>query len=426
MFIRILKNFVLLFTVFMFIYGPVILSISNFFDISFFVSIGLIIYSLIKRRTIFPYYVSYFMPLIVLFLYCMFLVSFTDEYTLSIIFRLFLKPFRIIIVIMGGVALAKIFVDRGVKTFSVDSLYYIFISITLNGIIMILQFIYPEFKDWIYSFTISKEFRSTFDYNFRMGGLTRSSGGAVLSVVQSLGVLIAPFIWGKINNYRKIILICGSLLICSSVLICGRSGLWVIVLGFPISISLANELANFTNIIKKYVTISLFFTLFIFMLNYYTSMNSDSSIYLSLGRTLDYFVDSNQDGSFANSTIETLKNHILFPADIKTFLMGDGEHLLGKQFDRILPSDIGYVRNLWSFGIFGLFIYIFPLLTLIRFILKNNFAISISKSIILFIIIMFLFHSKELFLYVRMYFSIISLMVGVAYMEKQFFNRHNN
>ena len=408
----------------MFIYGPVILSISIVFDNSFFVSVGLIIYSLIKRRIIFPYYVRYFIPLIVLFLYSMYLVALTDGFTLSIILRLFIKPFRIIFVIMGGVALAKIFVARNQKTFNLDSLYYIIISIMLHAFIMILQFYFPDFKDWIYSFTTTGVFRSTFDYNFRMGGLTRSSGGAVLSVVQSLGVLIIPFIWGKISNCRKTTLIIGSLLIISSVLICGRSGLWVIVLGCPISILLANELASFTINIKKLVNISLFFMLFIYMLNYYTSVNSDSNIYLSLSRTLDYFVANNQDGSFVNPTVELLRTHILFPTDIKTLIFGDGEHLLGKQFDRELNSDIGYIRNLWSFGILGFSIYIFPLLTLLSFVLKNKFAITMSKLIILIISIMFLFHSKELFLYVRMYLSIIAIMVGIAYMEKQIFIRH--
>ena len=106
--------------------------------------------------------------------------------------------------------------------------------------------------------------------------------------------------------------------------------------------------------------------------------------------------------------------------------MGDGEHLLGKQFDRVLDSDIGYIRNLWSFGFIGLIIYIIPLVAIYRFVLKHISTISISKILLFFIIIMFVFHTKESFLYVRMYLSIISLLLGAFYIEKmRIVQKHN-
>ena len=86
---------------------------------------------------------------------------------------------------------------------------------------------------------------------------------------------------------------------------------------------------------------------------YYDTLNDDSNIYLSIGRTLDTFILYTQGEKFSVSTYETLKSHLILPTKIKIFLFGEGEHLLGKQFDRILHSDIGYIRTLWSFGLVG-------------------------------------------------------------------------
>jgi len=337
--------------------------------------------------------------------------------------RLLLKPYRVIVIIMGGGALAKIFYYRSIKTFNHDILYYIFISITIHGIIMVFQILNPDFKDWVYGFTTSGQFRSKFDYNFRMGGLTQSSGGAVLSVVQSLGVLLTPFIWKDAKIIKKFVLIVGCIIIVSSVLICGRSGFWAIIIGLPTILLWQSGISFYKTIIKYPLFVSLFGGTFYLILFYYGALHEESKFYHSFGRTLDVFLEYFQGGKFSNPTVNELKSHIIFPTDIKTIMMGDGEHLLGKQFDRVLNSDIGYIKNIWAFGIIGSIIFWLPLLLLATSILRNQYSIPISKPLLMFIILMFVFHLKENFLYVRMFFSMISLMAGVYYID--FTNRIN-
>jgi hypothetical protein len=82
-----------------------------------------------------------------------------------------------------------------------------------------------------------------------MGGLSGGSGGAILSVVQSLGVLIIPFLWKYSKNIFKIVLVIGGIIIFASVLVCGRSGLWAIVLGLPVSLLWLNGLFNYQTLI---------------------------------------------------------------------------------------------------------------------------------------------------------------------------------
>ena len=408
---------IIIIAVFLYIYGPVILSINRFFDISFFTSIGFIIYSLINKRTIFPLYIIIFIPILILFIYSGLLVTLTDEYTLSILLRLILKPFRIIIVIMGGVALAYIIYYRNIFTYSNDTLYYIFISIALHGAIMIIQLINPEFKDWIYGFTTTGQFRSTFDYNFRMGGLTQSSGGAILSVVQSVGVLLTPYIWKIANKKNKIQLLLGNVIIISSVLICGRSGLWAIIIGIPLILIWQNEFSFYKTIVKIPLLISIFGGILYFILFFYSGIQEESNIYYSLGRTLDEFIEYKEGGDFTSPTVNELKTHIIFPTDFKTFIMGDGEHLLGKSFDRELQSDIGFIKNIWGFGIIGSIIYWLPLLIFAISITNNKIIVPIYAPLIMAIILMYVFHFKENLLYVRMFISIIALMAGIYYID---------
>jgi hypothetical protein len=412
--------------VFLYIFGPVFRPLGNYVDLIFFTSFGLIIYSRFKGMRIVPKYLMYFTPLFVLFFYGAFLVSFKIDSNIGIIMSLLLKPLRIIITIMGGFSLAFIMLKWNSKRFNQDALRYVFIAILIHAIIMLIQFNNPVFKDWIYSFTFRGEFRSSFDYNFRMGGLSGGSGGAVLSVVQSLGVLIIPFLWKHCKGSFKIILVIAGIMIFASVLVCGRSGLWAIIFGLPLSFLWLNGFSYSKTLIKIPFLIILFSGLYFLLLSYYGTIDKDTNIYLSLGRTLDIFINYFKGGDFHSPTVTVLKSHILFPTDIKNFLMGDGEHLLGKQFDMELTSDIGYVKNLWSFGFFGLMIYVIPLVALYRFVLKYISTISISKPLLFFIFIMFVFHAKESFLYVRMYLSIISLLLGVFYIEKvKIVQKHN-
>lgn len=370
-----------------------------------------------KKRNLVPKYLIYFSPLFFLFIYGAFLVTLNIDTNLGAVMRLLLKPIRIIITIMGGFSLAFIISKSNCNRIYQDALTYVFLAILIHAIIMLVQFNNPVFKDWIYRYTFTGEFRSSFDYNFRMGGLSGGSGGAVLSVVQGLGILFIPFLWKDTKVALKLLLVIGGVTIFASVLVCGRSGLWAVIIGLPTILLWQSGFTFYKTIIKFPLFIGLIGVAFYLLLIYYGALNEDSKIFYSLGRTLDVFIGYLRGGEFSNPTVNVLKSHIIFPTDIKTILIGDGEHLLGKQFDRVLHSDIGYIKNIWAFGIIGSIIYWLPLLLLAASILRNQYSILITKPLLMIIILMFVFHLKENFLYVRMFFSMISLMAGVYYIE---------
>jgi hypothetical protein len=143
-----------------------------------------------------------------------------------------------------------------------------------------------------------------------------------------------------------------------------------------------------------------------------------TEFYNSFYRTFDSFISLTETGKYENETVSILKDYILFP-DLQTFLFGSNDALLNYDVDRNLDSDIGYVRNIFSFGIFGFILYILPFILLLIYSIKKIKLSMPHKLLFILLLIMAFFHSKESFLYVRMFWSIISLILGYILVDNK-------
>ncbi len=144
---------------------------------------------------------------------------------------------------------------------------------------------------------------------------------------------------------------------------------------------------------------------------------SFTDFYNSFYRTFDSFISLTETGKYESETLLELKSYILFP-DLETFLFGSNDALLNYDIARNLDSDLGYVRNIFSFGFFGFLLYLFPFLMLILFALKKSKQYLEYKFLLILLIIMLIFHAKESYLYVRMFWSIICLVLGFILNEE--------
>ncbi len=325
----------------------------------------------------------------------------------------FIKPFRVIFTLLAGFILASWLHKSNYSFF--DLIKVIYFLITFHGLIIIVQFFNIEFRDFIYSYTTTGEFRSTFEYDFRMGGLTGGSGGAVLSTVQSLGIILIPFLLKFSSKlFFRFIVFIASVLIVVSIVLTGRSGIYNIIIFLPLSIYFVNGSAKTFKYSFYIFTLSIISFLF---LNQLLLSLELVEFYNSFYRTFDSFISLTETGNYENETILILKDYILFP-DLQTLFFGSSDALLNFDVDRNLDSDIGYVRNIFSFGLFGFFIYIFPFVHLLLFALKKIKSSLPHKLLFILLIIMAFFHSKESFLYVRMFWSIICLVIGFILVEK--------
>jgi len=408
----ILKSNLITLTIFLFVFGPVLNKFGNWFDFVFIISIMIFFLNLrnLRKINIPPYEYFY----ILLFFYTLLSIKIIFYFNINILnWSLnFLKPIRIIFTLYSGYFLANYLYNKKYNFY--DILKIVFIAIILHSFIIIAQFFNIDFRDLTYAYTTSGEFRSTFEYEFRMGGLSGGSGGAVLSTVQSLGIIILPFLLNYNSKiFTKVFFVLCSFVILLSIILTGRSGIYCILLFLPISLYL--NYGVYKTI--KYNFFILSISIFAFLLiNQLLQSLGFTEFYNSFYRTFDSFISLTETGKYENETVLILKDYILFP-DLETFLFGSNDALLNYDVDRNLDSDIGYVRNIFSFGIFGFILYIMPFILLMIYSLKKmKFSIP-HKLLFLLLLIMAFFHSKESFLYVRMFWSIISLILGFILVE---------
>ncbi len=403
---------------FLFIFGPVFNTIGSWADIVFFISSILAFVHIVLNEKFIPKYVTIFSILVPLSLFTFLTALFYPKITLSDLVQIVLKPIRILTTMLGGFCLIYTLYHKYPKKYLSLILKLIYFSIVLNGWIMICQFHYPEFKEFIYNYTVAGEFRSTFDYDFRMGGLSGSSGGAVLSVVQSVGIVMLPFLLKYITNkYIKYLYILFAFSIFYSILICGRSGIWSTLIFTLVSNLFIDASSFFTKAIKFSIMMLVLMSLILALVIFIEKMEDNNPIFFALNRSLDTFLNFKESGNFEDNTINALEEHILLPTDLKTLFLGDTEVIVNTQFERNLNSDIGYIRNIWGFGIFGAIIYVLPMLVFIRLSYKYFSYYISSKLLLLLSIVICAFHAKEVFIYTRMLLSIYSLILALFYFE---------
>lgn len=406
------KNISKLFVLFLFIFGPVLNKVGSWLDLIFIFSIIITIVNIKKIKHLNQKPFNYFSILFLFYIIISIKIIFYPYITILNWSLNFLKPIRIVFTLYSGYFLANYLFNEKYNLY--DILKFIYISIILHSFIIIAQFFNIDFRDLTYAYTTSGEFRSTFEYEFRMGGLSGGSGGAVLSTVQSLGIIILPFLLNYNSKiFTKVFFVLSSFVILLSIILTGRSGIYCILLFLPISLYL--NYGVYKTI--KYNFFILSFSIFAFLLiNQLLQSLGFTEFYNSFYRTFDSFISLTETGKYENETVLILKDYILFP-DLETFLFGSNDALLNYDVDRNLDSDIGYVRNIFSFGIFGFILYIMPFILLMIYSLKKmKFSIP-HKLLFLLLLIMAFFHSKESFLYVRMFWSIISLILGFILVE---------
>ena len=427
--INIFTVVVFFFIVFMAIFGPNILQLRGFGDTSFITCVLIFFFTLMKGIKINWYIVLLALPIFLTHTFLAFNSSLSISAEPMYYLELLLKPIRILGVLMGSYCVV-ILLNRYNPHISI--LRLVFYAVSLHAFIMIIQLISIDFRDFIYGYLNSGNYRSTFDYQFRMGGLSGGSGGAVLSVVQSTGVILAPFVLRERQNKTSKIFIYICIILCFlSVIISGRSGLLSIIIFYPIAILMLSN-----NVFKTLLNLFLLLFLFIsivagvsILMDFLYSGEAEEggtiySVATSISRTFDSILLIISSGNIEDSTITTLIGQITLPDSFKTLIFGDPSTVFVNQLNREVDSDIGYIRNIWGFGILLSILYWSVLLLMQTKLLLSNNHTNVKHAAFIIGMIMILFHAKELFYYVRMLFPIYCILYYQALFIKNNFEEH--
>lgn len=352
-------------------------------------------------------------------------------------FTAVLRPIRAIIVFLGVYIFVGYYIDYYGEQFLERIMNDIYLAIGIHAAIMIIELIIPELRNFIYHYTFADRV-DEYNQQFRMAGLAMG-GGSQLSVFQSLGAIIFPFVFKVSNKLKtKVIHIIIILMIFASVILSGRSGVYIILIFLPLGYFLNRKIIRIkVNIPKKSQLI--YIILILCMVSALLMNNNDvkllevttnghiaMSYKIAKYRAFETFTGIFKTGKLNDRTINILiSQHMKFPDSVPILLFGNPSLLDVGQ--RGVDSDIGYIRFLFGYGVIGSFIlylfYIFSLIYAYRFRKINSLFSSLT---IIMLIIILIFQAKEVFVFARMGFSITSLLTVSMFYYNSILKKENN
>jgi len=334
-----------------------------------------------------------------------------------------LRPIRAFIMFLGLYAFVDLYVRVNGVGFEIKLVNDVFIAIGLHALIMIAQFVIPEFRNFLYPYTFADQVLEL-NQQFRMAGLT-SGGGAQLSVYQSIGLLLYPFVLAEQTTYRSraishIIALC----IAVSLILSGRSGIISAFIFLPLAMYWALKKMHLPGLlsITKIVGVIALIGGGTYVIGGKDWLSADqiASFEMAINRGFDLVMSS--EALSDNESIQELKSYIIFPDDPFIFLFGDPRLFEASYWmaGRIVQTDLGYVIFLYGYGVIGSIIqYSFYGVIAYYGVRYWKYSKPLSAMSILLVLVIMLFHAKEVFVFTRIGLSLTSFFILALFFTKQ-------
>jgi hypothetical protein len=285
-------------------------------------------------------------------------------------------------------------------------LFLIVLFTSINSVFVVTFFIYPEFSRWASGYLNYKSQLSWLESGHRIFDISLG-GGASGSFTFSLAFISGLFLYWK-KSFRRYLNVMLPLIFISTSMM-GRTGFFL------------NTISLFCFIVCLIFSSSRA-RVFLFLI-FFILINS-IIIYLSLDLRVD--VDGNSKyinwlfegifGDSENKSYNAILNMWYLPDSMGELFWGTGN--LGRtELYPYVNSDVGYIRTIHAFGLFGLVvIYLIPAVFLLR-VSRNN---SDYKYLIYaFVAFMLIMNSKELHVTNRgSIFLIFAIVWGSKYLIK--------
>lgn len=291
----------------------------------------------------------------------------------------------------------------------VDILSMIYKAILFHSLIVIGMYFFDNFRMLILSITGGNMDKFT----LRIPGLTY--GLSQTSVLHSMGLAIGLCTYNKYKK-KKYILIhtLKNIIILCSIMFIGRSGLVMLIpiLLFSYCFNLYNSDDTFGQKINKLIAIIMSVLLLVSIFIVFLNMTFD---YESELRFTQYHVSEILDIFTGNSTtIDAVKKMFILPKEPLVFIFGNSS--IGRSSFYYLPSDIGFIKFIFSIGIFGLTMVMYPYHVFLRR-GKMLYGKHVGYGCAYLFIMMsnIILNAKELALYTRGQFTII--VIVYAYLD---------
>lgn len=212
---------------------------------------------------------------------------------------------------------------------------------------------------------------------FRVRGIALSPN-AGLSIMHSIGAVLAFFMFNKSKIYKeKIFYSFIMVFILGSTLLISRTGFFLFFIIVAIYSVFFNSHTIKNNIKKaNSFLLSIFTIVLVVYVASKTFLDEELALYIVdklIPWAFELFISDGKSSFLeSRSTSDVLDNMIFFPENQKTWLIGDGRYDGIDGIGHYIPSDSGYIRSIYSVGLFGM-IFIYSFLPFILLIFKNNF-----------------------------------------------------
>ena len=331
-------------------------------------------------------------------------LCFNDPYMLKV-------SINLILYFLLAIILLKIF---NKKLYIFNSIIdMIFIIVFLNSLIIILMGTIEPFQHFIQQFQKQTPLLELAG-NYRMMALN-GNAGASLSLVTFFGA-IAYFYSVKFSKWSSFFMV---IVIIGSMLFIGRTGIMFFLIYMFIKYQIL--IYRKINIIGILISNILLVILSIVFLEWLSYIFYNIPIPLSLWTSIEPIVEIYTLNSGTPRTITfILENFLFLPDTTNGLLFG----LIGlEQFDNNVlgyRSDSGYVKMIFSIGMFGLILYIVHYLIILFLSIKYLKYDKRFSYVIIMIVYIFIFHIKELSLGVIgvsfiVYITFFSLLYTIKY-----------
>lgn len=313
------------------------------------------------------YLIASFSYLIILYLF------FYNEVAFQKIYNYFVSYIEVPIC-----ALFIIYILNRFELFRGDIFRLLFVVVLIQLLFVFLCLFFAEFREWV----IQTSKVENFEVISNQFGWLRSYGlgsGLTYSLPMLMGlssVIFASKIFTTRRVFDRIAFLLLFVMSVTAVLLNAQTGFIPFILYFLLFIS--SRLIKFK---VGYLFLLFFFFIFLYYSFMFYGVTFDSFMSNNLNRTVNAFNDvySLMNGTPVGFFATILEMHFV-PTSQTMILFGEGVELYGS------GSDVGYVRDIYSYGLFGLFInicFVFFLSLFSAVCLNKRFGLIVALAIFL-------------------------------------------
>lgn len=323
-----------------------------------------------------------------------------------------LRTIRVLIIFAGSYSLYiiyKSFFNEKTNIVIARSIFYI---IFIHGLIIISMNFFPEFREFIYKVTNAKSYTNwegtVLEWGYMNTGLTYSL--AQTAALQAFGAAFLLFAYEI--KHSKYFAISAFSVVILSVFLTGKSGFIILILVlyyyYVITSTRSYFRASFWFLLyASLITLSyyLFLEVVVYFDHEITFYHLMPNNVQSILNAHHWIITQGSESYFFDHYTEML----IYPDNWQQLIFGSGQ--TGRDSTSYVPTDIGYLRMLFSNGLLGGALLLLPFIYIFSLVMASDKKLKVLEHcLILSIIVTLVMNLKELSLMSRGMWTIQSLL----------------